>query len=413
MIELVPGNIKGKLTLPSSKSHTLRAILFASIADGTSRIDSILLSPDTDAMIKACRSLGATIEQNGTTLVITGKKSDLIEPVHVDAGNSGIVLRFMAAVLALESVEATITGDESCKTRRPCVPLLEALSQMGARVANAPMRIQGPIKAGCVVMDGADSQPVSAIMIAATKLVGTTEIHVQNMGEKPWLQLTLDWLKRVGVSYEQKEDVFWIYGTGSIQPFTYTVPADLSSLAFPLVLALITESDLTIENVDLQDIQGDKILLSHLSKMGAKFIFKDKSIQIKGPQELQGCDIDVNDCIDALPILAVVGCFANNETRLYNGSIARKKESDRIQAMKLELSKMGANIYELPDGLQIRSSRLNAAILDSHSDHRVAMSLAVAAYAATGTSKLEGAEVVKKTYSDFFLDIERLKENIC
>ncbi len=418
MIELVPGGVKGKLTLPSSKSHTLRAILFASLATGTSRITSILSSPDTDAMIEACQTLGATINRSGDSLEIIGGINKNLKKAHIDAGNSGIVLRFMAAVFALLSAEVTITGDESCKTRRPCKPLLDALVQMGAKVTSnnfhAPITIQGPIFPSNVLLDGQDSQPVSAIMIAAIMIEGITHIEVQNMGEKPWLALTLDWLQRLGVSYKQTgSSSFSIEGKGSISAFDYRVPADLSSLSFPVVLALLTQSDLLIENVDLDDAQGDKVVLEILERMGATFLFEKKSIQIEGPQKLQGCVIDVNDCIDALPILAVVGCFADGTTHIFNGAIARKKESDRIAAMQKELTKMGAEVVELADGLFITKAELQGASLDAHKDHRVALSLAVAAFAAKGNSYLVGEDSINKTYKNFFLEIERLRGAVC
>lgn len=404
--------------LPPSKSQTLRAIVFASLATGTSYIDNILTSPDTDAMIAACQALGASFARKENSLEITGTTFEHINNVHIDAQNSGLVLRFIAAVAALMPCKAHITGDESCQTRRPCQPLLDALQQMGARTSScnkyAPITVQGPIYPAKVVMDGQDSQPVSAIMIAAAILVGTTEIHVLSSGEKPWLALTLDWLKRLGVACtEISADCYSIEGKGHLPSFSYRVPGDLSSLAFPVALALVTNSELEIAGVDLDDPQGDKVLLSILENMGAKFVYAEDAICIKGPQKLQGCAIDVNDCIDALPILAVLGCFAEGTTRLYNGAIARKKESDRIATMNKELTKMGAHVEEHWDGLSIKQSVLHGASLDSHRDHRVAMSLAVAAMAANGASELIGSECVKKTYNNFFLELERIKEGIC
>ncbi len=411
MIEIAPGGLKGSLKLPPSKSHTLRAILFGSLASGTSTIENILDSPDTDAMIQACRTLGAKIERTGCRLLVTGGIDNSLKSASIDAGNSGIVLRFMGAIFALTQAKVQIVNDGS---RRPCGPLIDALQQMGAICTLDPLTIQGPIAPARVVMCGADSQPVSAIMIAAAVLAGTTEIEVKNSGERPWLELTLDWLRRMGVSYEIKgENCYTIEGKGALSAFSYRVPSDLSSLAFMVAAALLTSSELLIEDVDLDDVQGDKIILTILEKMGAKFTFENKNIHIKGPQKLSGCDIDVNNCIDALPILATIGCLAFGKTHLYNGAIARKKESDRIMAMAVELKKMGAEVIELPDGLICTGSSLSGAELDAHKDHRVAMSLAVAALAAKGKSTISGSECVQKTYKNFFLEIERLKDRSC
>ncbi len=411
MVELSPGGILGSAKLPPSKSHTLRAILFASLARGLSFIHNILDSPDTDAMIAACRLFGAKIEQTGSSLSIEGGVKEGLQKIEIDAGNSGIVLRFLPAALSAFGIETTVTGDTSCKIRRPSLPLLDGLKQLGAEVFFPPISVKGQLSPGKVVLDGADSQPVSALMIAAALLQGTTEIEVINLGERPWLKLTLDWLNRVGVSYEEVgQNRFFIHGTAKVNPFSYTVPSDLSSLAFLFTHAMLSESELTIEDVDLEDIQGDKVLLSIYQQMGASYLYENKNLYIKGPQKLTGCAIDVNDCIDALPILAVAGCFCSGTTHLYNGAIARKKESDRIASMRLELEKMGARIEEREDGLIIHESELSGASLYSHEDHRVAMSLAVAASLACGKSTLSGIECVKKTYRDFFLEIQRLKE---
>jgi len=411
-ITISAGRLAGKITLPPSKSHTLRAILFGMLANGQSTIYNYLESPDTDAMIEACRLFGARFERTPTALTVYGGLDRAVKEVKIDAGNSGIVLRFMTAVGAITSAKVVVTGDESCRVRRPSMPLLQGLQQMGAEVSFSPIAVQGPIHASKVVMDGADSQPVSAIMIAASLLEGTTEIIVENLGERPWLNLTLDWLKRLGVEYEEKgQNCYSITGRGGFAPFTYCVPSDLSSLAFPLTAAILTESDLIIEDVDLDDIQGDKIILKILADMGAQFVVNNKNIYVSGPQKLSGCAIDVNDCIDALPILAVGACAASGTTHLYNGLIARKKESDRIASMCQELKKMGADIVEVSDGLIIKESTLYGATLASHNDHRVAMALAVAALTAQGTSWIEGAECVQKTYKNFFLEIERLQNS--
>ena len=406
MKEIVPTGLQGRLTLPPSKSHTLRACLFASLADGTSYIENILDSPDTEAMIEACQALGATIIRNGSSLTIHAGVSQ--KDVHIHARQSGLVLRLMAAVFATTSRKSVLEGDP----RRPCQALISALCQMGAKIesvdGHAPLTIQGPIKPTKISMDGKDSQPVSAILIAASLLDGTTEIEVQNSGEKPWLQVTLDWLKRLGISYTQVNDCYKIEGRAKILPFTYKVPADLSALAFMLAIGLLTESELVIEDVDLCDVQGDKEIIPILERMGARFTIQDHSIKVCGPQKLQGASIDVNGCIDALPILSVIGCFASGTTHLYNGRVAREKESDRIHCMKCELEKMGADITETSDALIIRQSRLQGAIVDSHNDHRVAMSLAVAALAAETKTHLTGEGAVEKTYKNFFKELERL-----
>lgn len=412
LVSLAKSKLKGTLTLPPSKSHTLRACLFASMAEGVSTIENYLHSPDTTAMISALRQMGAKIEQHDEKLVIEGglKASG---PIFIDAQNSGQVLRFVGAVATHLGVPVHITGDHSLQTRRPCVPLIDGLCQLGAKASHtnghAPITVQGPIYPGKVRLHGQDSQPVSALMIAASLLPGATEIEVLEAGEKPWLQLTLSWLKRMQVDFEEKPgDRFVVYGRRQLKNFSYRVPGDLSTLAFPLTIALLTESDLVIQGVELQDEQGDKVLVTILQKMGATFELLPHAIRVQGPQTLEGIEIDVNDCIDALPILAVVGAFAKGKTRLFNGAIARKKESDRISAIAQELEKLGANIVQAPCGLTISQSELSGAHLFAHEDHRIAMALSVAALSCKGNSTLAGATAVKKSYPEFFSELRRL-----
>jgi 3-phosphoshikimate 1-carboxyvinyltransferase len=409
--------LQGTVRLPPSKSHTLRSILFASLAYGASKITNVLSSPDTEAMISACRILGAEITvENGMT--IRGRGGNLALCDHlIDAQNSGQVLRFIAACGALSSDYLYITGDASIKTKRPVMPLCDGIHQLGGLAIacgndnHAPIIVKGPIKSGNVIIDGADSQPVSALLIVASQLEGETRITVQNMGERPWLLLTLDWLKRLGVSCGcEGENVFIVEGKKEIQGFTYKVPGDLSSLAFFLVAALICESDIVIEDVDFDDVQGDKVIIEILEAMNARFDkdIKNKKIAVRGPQELIGIDIDVNNCVDALPILAVCGSFASGKTRLYNGAICRHKESDRIHAMCTELSKMGAHIVEKSDGLIIEKSSLSGGELFSWQDHRVALALSVAALSASTPSTILEANCIQKSYPSFFADCKML-----
>lgn len=407
----------GRLQLPPSKSHTLRALLFASLADGTSTISNQLPSPDTEAMIAACELLGAAV--SGDTVIGRGQNTKLTSS-FLDAKNSGIVLRFVAAVAALSDQVLYITGDESIQKRRLVAPLIDGLKQLGGHAVScrnngfAPLAICGPIKAGYVVIDGKDSQPVSALLIASALLDGKTTIEVTNLGERPWLMLTVDWLRKMGTEITVSENHFVVTGQKRFLPFSYTVAGDLSSLGFLLVAALITDSDIVIENVDLDDVQGDKLIVEILQRMGAQFYIDPvaKTVRVQGPQDLVGCDIDVNDCIDALPVLSVAACFAKNRTRLYNAHIARYKESDRISVMARELTKMGACISERPDGLEINAATLTGTTVSSFLDHRVALSLAVAAMASSGTTVVQECECVKKSYPGFLADMQKLGASI-
>ena len=400
--------LSGSIAVPGSKSHSLRAILFGALGKGTTTIRQYLSSTDAMAMIKACELLGARFSLSSEGLEIVGINGNIgtVDDV-VSAGNSGIVLRFISAIAALSPHYTVITGDASIRHQRPIQPLLDALSQLGAMAVStkddgyAPVIIRGPLKAGTATVHGQDSQPVSALLIASAFNAGTTELIVKDPGEKPWILLTLDWLDRLGIRYENHNfERYRIFGKCSYPGFDYTVPGDMSSAAFPIAAALITQSEVTLNNIDMKDPQGDKELIYLLQKMGASIIVDDqaKTLTIKPGGDLHGIEVDVNAFIDAVPILTVIACFAKGETRITNAAVARQKESDRLHAITVELSKMGAQITELPDGLIVKSSKLHGAKVHSHHDHRMAMALMVAGLGAEGETIVEDSECVAKTF---------------
>ncbi|MEI6531830.1 MAG: 3-phosphoshikimate 1-carboxyvinyltransferase, partial [Chlamydiota bacterium] len=264
------------------------------------------------------------------------------------------------------------------------------------------------LKKGSVVIQGTDSQPVSALLIAAAFAEGPIDITIENPGEKPWVQLTLNWFDRLGITYQ---GTYQLPGLARYKSFNYTVPGDLSSAAFPLAAALVTQSELTLKNIDMEDMQGDKELIFVLQTMGAKIEIEGTTLHIK-KSSLKGIKVDINDFVDSLPVLSVIACFAEGETHIYNAAICRHKECDRIHSIATELTKMGADIQELPDGLIIRPSRLKAAALYSHHDHRIAMALTVAALGSDGESSISEVECISKTFPDFKEDFNYLGAGI-
>ena len=410
-----PGKLSGEIAIPPSKSHTIRSILFAMMAKGKSRIRQPLPSPDTVAMLDAARQFGAVIDMENGALLIDGVNGQLRAAEDViQCGNSGQVLRFVGAIAALSDSYTVLTGDLSIRHNRPVMPLLNALTQLGALAVStrqdgyAPIIVKGPLKGGKATLDGRDSQPVSGLLILGA--FQPLELHVTNPGEKPWIGLTLNWFDRLGIVYENRQFAYYkTQGHSHLRAFEYTVPGDFSSAAFPLAAAVITQSEITLNNIDMGDIQGDKAVISALESMGAEFEFQEGKIATKRGSPLKGTRLDINDWVDALPILAVVGCFASGETAIVNAAIARQKESDRISCIATELKKMGADLEERPDGLLIRPSELHGASnLQAHHDHRLAMALSVAALRARGESIIHGIECVDKSYPNFFQHLAQL-----
>lgn len=415
-LQVMPSVVSGSVKIPPSKSQTLRALVFAAVAKGRSTITSVLDSPDVRAMVEACRMIGARVEISGKRLVVDGTAGQVVlqEGATLDVGNSGLTLRLMTALMALGNKEVTITGDHSIQTQRPMGPLIVALSSLGARCEGlfAPFTLQGPIKPGKVTVDGKDSQPVTALLIAAALMPGATEITIVNRGEWPWVELTLYWFDKLQISYEVKDDGIIVHGGDVWEGFDYVVPGDMSSMAFPLAAAAITGGSVTIEGVNLQDPQGDGALVAILEKMGAQFKKGEGELTILSRTKLQGIEIDVNDVIDALPILSVIATAAEGTTRLFNGAVAREKECDRIKESARILKAMGAFVEERVDGLIIKKSALQGAAMHSAFDHRIAMAAAVAALVAGGASTIEETACIAKTYPDFARQFQQMGAHI-
>ncbi|MBI2742437.1 MAG: 3-phosphoshikimate 1-carboxyvinyltransferase [Chlamydiales bacterium] len=410
-----PSTLKGTLLIPPSKSQTIRAIFFGMMGKGRTLIRNPLLSTDTEAAVSAARLVGARVDLREGCLEIEGVAGTPLPARDViDAKNSGLVLRFMSALAGLIPTYTVITGDESIRTRRPIMPLIEGLRRLGAFAETtrldgfAPVVIRGLMQPGSISVQGEDSQPVSALLTAASFLKGQTEIHVQNPGEHPWIDLTLSWLDRLNIGYTRKGYThFSLSGSAAYDGFEYLVPADFSSAAFPIGAALITGSELVIENLDFSDAQGDKKLIYALQKMGANIEIEERRLIVK-KSRLTGSTLDVGEFIDGIAILAVIACFAEGVTEIHGAANARRKESDRLSAITCELKKMGAKIEEREESLIVTPAPLRGSSLFSHHDHRIALSLAVAALGAASESAIDGFDCTTKTYPTFCQDMRAI-----
>ncbi len=411
-------SIEGSITVPPSKSHSHRAIIFGAMGRGTTTIRHLLKSSDTEGMLRAWKTLGVEVLENDGVVKIQGLGGRIDGADNViDVGNSGIALRFLTALSALSPKLIVITGDHSIRHQRPMDSLLDALQQLNVKAIStkgdgyAPIIIQGPFSGGKAVINGRDSQPVSALLISSIFASGTTEIAVEEPGEIPWVQLTLDWLDRLKVEYKQKNySEYTIKGNGGYDGFDYIVPGDWSSAAFPAASALVTKGSVTLHNIDKSDVQGDKKLFDLFEQMGAEIIYDNekRTVNVSYKGSLKGIHADINDCIDSITILAVVACFAEGTTTITNASVAKEKECDRIECIAKELRKMGAQIQTSDEGLTIIGSLLHGAKVVSHDDHRMAMSLAVAAMGARGPSSVINIECIKKTYPTFIDDMKEI-----
>jgi 3-phosphoshikimate 1-carboxyvinyltransferase len=411
--------LSGEITIPPSKSHTIRAVIIASLAQGRSELLNPLFSEDTKAAIQACERLGAKIEKKSDNLIIEGFGRSPDKPSAViDMLNSGTSTNLIMGILAGLGIEAEITGDASLQTR-PVKSLAAALETLGCKIdftednGCPPLKISGRIKGGKVTLDASkSSQYVSSLLIACPLAEQDTEIFVEDPTELPYIEMTLKWLDEQNIKYERDGfNYFRISGNQNYTSFEKSIPADWSSAAFPICAAAITESDVIIKGIDINDVQGDKAIIEYLKDMGADILLEENGIRVKGGK-LQGKKLDINATPDALPALSVMGCLAEGETKLVNVAQARVKETDRIKVMADELKKMGALIEELPDGLLIKKSRLKGTKLRGHHDHRVIMALSIAAMTVDEETLIDTAEAVSVTYPNYVQTMRKLGANI-
>jgi 3-phosphoshikimate 1-carboxyvinyltransferase len=327
----------------------------------------------------------------------------------VDVANSGTTMNFAIGMASLAQGATVLTGDRQIK-RRPVGPLIDALNALGADVfstkndGNPPVVVRNKIEAakgGFCRMDAPVSQYLSSLLIHAPLFEKDTEIEMIRLLEVPYVEMTLWWLDKLGIRYENDNfKRFRIYGGQSYASFDETIPGDFSSATFFAVLAAASGAEIFMKNLNMSDVQGDKEVLRLLEGMGAKVVVASDGVSVVGGK-LLGTRMDLNAMPDAICAMAVAGCFAEGETRIENVPQARLKETDRIAVMTTELKKMGADIEERDDGLVIRKSPLCGAEVEGHDDHRVVMSLAVAGLLSEGVTTVGSAEAVGVTFPEF------------
>ncbi len=393
--------LSGHITVPGSKSHTIRALILAAIADGTSHISNPLPSNDCLSTAAAVRKVGAEVDfgegENSGVWTVRGAGAGLHLPTdQIDVGNSGSLMYFLCPVLSTLKGDCTFTGDESI-CRRPVNHLVDALCQLGANAKcinggiTPPFSFCGPIDVNKkLVTEGALSQYISGFMMAASRLNGTLEMELWNPKETPYLTMTKLWLESVGVPVKISDDFKKISVTGPVpfKAFDKAVPSDWEGVAFPLVAALISGSEITIDNVDGSGSQGDDKIVEVLQSVGAdiEWLRAEEKLIVRGGKKLttdslpdKELRVEMSAFPDAICALAVAACFIEGKTVFTDIDICRKKETDRIVAMTSELTKLGAHIVDEGNQLVVYGDggkSLHGGEVESFKDHRIVMSLA-------------------------------------
>ena len=400
--------LRGSVRIPGSKSHTIRAVAIASLAEGESRIEAPLDSEDARAAVSAYRQLGAEIEAGPEQWRVKGVGGVVRTPPDViDVVNSGTTLNIaLGSCALLREGLAVLTGDAQIR-RRPSGSLAASLNDLGATVRStrgngcAPFVVEGRLRGGETSIEAVSSQFLTSLLINAPLSDGDSVIRVPLLHERPYVEMTLDWLHRQGVTVVAEGlETFHVPGGQRYRPVNRRIPGDFSSATFFLAAGALEGNTVLCEGLDLADTQGDRAVVDYLRAMGARVTVDGDGIRVEAV-DLRGCELDLNATPDALPMMAVMACFAQGTTRLFNVPQARIKETDRIAVMKKELEKLGAKVEELPDGLVIESGALRGADVDGHSDHRVIMALAIAGTMIPGRTVIHGCEAIAVTFPKF------------
>lgn len=406
-----PSRVAGTIAVPGSKSHTIRGIAAALSAPGECRLRRPLVSDDTLSVLHAAEALGMQCRIADGDWFLTGGQCRSGQ--SLDLGNSGTGLRFLTALAGTVNGTTRLDGDDSLRSR-PMAGLLSALEQLGcstgSAAGNAPVSVTGPMKGGKAKVDGKTSQFLSALLFAAPRAEQDCEFELDFLNEQPYVGLTLDWLKRLGIRVEASFETlrFRVPAGQTLRPFDVAIPADFSTALFPLAAGMIAGDGLVIEGLDFSDVQGDKAIFDCCAAMGAVIDRSGERTVIGRSGACKGGAFDLNATPDALPVMAAVAATIPDETRLLHVPQARIKETDRIRCMTLELTKMGAEIEELPDGMIIHGGHLHGACVEGYGDHRIVMALAVAALAAEGETRIAGAEAAAVTYPGFIGDFKAI-----
>ncbi|WP_137789487.1 3-phosphoshikimate 1-carboxyvinyltransferase [Bacillus sp. E(2018)] len=417
--------LKGSIKVPGDKSISHRAVMFGSIAEGTTTIDGFLTGEDCLSTISCFKKLGVAIQQEGEKVTVEGKGITGLTPPSEDlyVGNSGTTIRLMLGILANTPFESTLTGDESI-AKRPMNRVTKPLKEMGATIDGndsgnkVPLHIKGGETRGIHYTSPiASAQVKSAIILAGLDGEGTTSV------EEPFKSRdhTERMLKAFGVEVESDDLTVSVAGGQKLKGTHIEVPGDISSAAFFLVAgAIVPNSEISLKKVGLNPTRTG--ILDVLKNMGADITYQNINEEASEPfgdlviksSDLKGTVIQgdlIPRLIDEIPIIALAATQAEGRTIIKDAHELRVKETDRIETVVNELKKMGATIEATEDGMIIQGrSSLRGASVQSYGDHRIGMMLSVAACIAEGETTLTNSEAIAVSYPSFFEQMEILSK---
>ena len=420
------GKLRGEITVPGDKSISHRSVMLGSIAKGDTKISGFLTGEDCLSTIDCFKKLGIDIEVNGTDVTVHGKGlKGLSAPSEtLDVGNSGTTLRLMSGILSAQPFTTRLTGDSSIQ-KRPMGRVASPLGLMGAKITSenekmtAPLTIEGQRLHGIdYTLPVASAQVKSALILAGLYADGETRI-TEPEATRDHTEIMLNYL---GADIRKEGDTIVVRPAAELTGKDITVPGDISSAAYFIAAALISkDSEVLIKNVGVNPTRTG--IITAFKAMGGNIELTNERTVCGEPvadilvrsSRLHGVVIKgaiIPKLIDEIPVIAAAACYASGETVIADAAELRVKESDRIKTMAAELGRMGATVIQTDDGMIILGGiPLHGAVCESYNDHRVAMSVAVAALGAKGETQIKDCGCVDISFPGYFDALKSLRED--
>ncbi len=401
------GPVTATVSLPGSKSLTNRALLLAAVSDGPSRVRRALRSRDTLLMADALTSLGAEVDTSGEDWRVT--PAAFTADAEVDCGLAGTVMRFVPPVAALSSGRISFDGDPHMRNR-PVGEVLSALRTLGVSLEDQgrgalPFVVlgAGSVRGGRVVLDAsASSQFISALLLAGARYDDGVEVVHEGkpVPSLPHIEMTVAMLREHGVEVDDSDADRWTVAPGPVAPVSHLIEPDLSNAAPFLGLAAVTGGSVTVRDWPAETTQAGDALREILARMGCRVDLTVDGLEVSGPEELQGIDVDLHDVGELTPAVAALCALATTPSHLRGVAHIRGHETDRLAALAAELGGLGADVTEHPDGLSLSPARLSGGLFHTYADHRMAHAGALVGAAVDGVL-VENVATTAKTFPDF------------
>ena len=400
--------VRGRVSVPGSKSVTNRALLLAALSGGRCTVSGAPTSRDTALMVGALRALSVPVEVDGERVAFGGHEG-LRGGGSVDCGLAGTVMRFVPPAAALADGPVAFDGDPRAR-ERPMGTVLDALRALGARVEGTALpfvlRGTGGLAGGDVVIDAsASSQFVSGLLLSGARYDKGVVVHHDGkpVPSLPHIDMTVSMLRQAGVEVDDSEPNTWRVAPGPIAPRDWAVEPDLSNAAVFLAAAAVTGGEVTVSGWPADSTQPGTEILSVLAQTGCTVTPGPDGMTVRGPAELAGVDVDLHDASELTPTVAAVAALAAGPSRIRGVAHIRGHETDRLAALATELTALGSAVTETPDGLEIRPAPLTAPAerpWRAYADHRMATAGALVGLVVPGVA-IDDIGCTAKTIPDF------------